>query len=213
MSYTSLLNVNDINCVKVMPGMVIIKPGPENDHIKISEDQKVWIDKSYEPEKHSVTFGEIVICSEMDSELKNGDIIFFHYLCLMNAIRDQKYIIYDNQIYYVVNVESIFVVKRADEIIPLNGTILCEAIDDSLPETNEWGMAIPKAKRHKNHLNEGVVLHIGQINAEDEITCSVGDRVFWRTKSQVPLQYSLFSNFSNKLIYQLKYDHIMGVRI
>ncbi len=187
-----------------------ISEANENNYINIGEDLKVWLDPSYEPEKHATTFGEIEISG--NEELKKGDIVFFHYLCCLNAIRDNKFVIYEDQVYYIVNIESCFVAKRGEQIIPLNGTILIEAIDDSAPEINEWGMEIPKAVRTKNHLNEGMVLHAGTPDVGEDITCAEGDRVFWRTRASVPLQYSLFSTFSDKLVYQLKYDHIMGVR-
>lgn len=213
MSLDFSLHISDINSIRTLPGIVIIKPGAENDHIKISTDNgemKVWIDPSYEPEKHAITYGEVVVAE--DGEIKKGDIIFFHYLCCLNAIRDRKYVVCDGQVYYVVNCESCFVAKRGDQIIPLNGTVLAEAIIDELPDTNEFGMAIPKAKKTKNHLNEGIVLNAGNPDIGEDATCIEGDRVFWRTGASVPLQYSLFSTFSDKLVYQLKYDHIMGVR-
>ncbi len=220
MPLVSDLYIKDINAISVTPGKVLIKPGSENDYIKISDENgelKVWIDKSYEPEKHAITFGEVIVASEImedysECEIKKGDIIFFHYLCCMNAIRDQKYVIQGNQVYYIVNCESVFVAKREDQIIPLNGTVLIEAIDDSLPEKNEWGMEIPKAKRNKNHLNEGIVIHAGKPSEGEEVTCNEGDKVFWRTGASVPLQYSLFQTFSDKLVYQLKYDHVMAIR-
>lgn len=215
MPLSTLLTVPSILTTKVMPGLVLVKPGPENDHIKISDGDSsvdIWIDGSYEPEKHAVTFGECVVVPENQSDLLVGDTVFFHYLCCMNAIRDRKYVICDDQVYYIVNIESCFVAKRGIEIIPLNGTVLVEAIDDSLPEKNEWGMEIPVAKRTKNHLNEGIVIHAGRPTIGEEQTCEVGNRVFWRTGAAVPLQYFLFSNFSDKMVYQLKYEFVMGVR-
>ncbi len=220
MSYSSQLVVEDLDSITITPGKVLIKPISDNDYIKISDEKgeiKVWIDGSYEPEKHAITYGEVVLASEINedyskSELKKGDIIFFHYLCCMNAIADQKYIIHCNQLYYIVNTESVFVAKRDEQVIPLNGTVLVEAIDDSLPEKNEWGMEIPKAKRNKNHLNEGIVINAGNPLVGEEKTCNEGDRIFWRTGASVPLQYSLFQTFSTKLVYQLKYEFVMGVR-
>lgn len=216
----SLLNIDSLETIRITPGMALIKPGPENDHIKLADENgetKIWIDGSYEPEKHAVTFGEIVSVADIMEDyspckVKKGDVVFFHYLCCLNAIRDKKYVICNGLVYYIVNIESCFVAKRGEEVIPLNGTVLVEAIDDSLPEINEWGMEIPKAQRHKNHLNEGIVLHAGDPANGEDVTCAEGDRVFWRTRASVPLQYSLFSTFSDKLVYQLKYDFIMGVR-
>jgi hypothetical protein len=213
MALSSMLHVESLDSIRTLPGTVIIKPGPENNHIKISSEDgemKVWIDPSYEPEKHATTFGEVVVSEE--GEIQKGDTIFFHYLCCLNAIRDRKYVVCDGQMYYVVNCESCFVAKRGEQIIPLNGTILTEAIIENTSEVNEFGMSIPKAKRDKNSLNEGVVLHAGLPSPGEDITCSEGDVVFWRTGASVPLQYSLFSTFSDKLVYQLKYDFIMGVR-
>ena len=217
----SHLIVDDISKVRTTPNHIIIKPGPENDnlHIDTSEGQiKVFVDGSYEPEKHAITYGEVVCVPprldeelETDMEVEVGDRIFFHYLCCMNSIRDNLFVIQGDTVYYMINYGSAFCVKRGDKTIMLNGYILVEPIDE-ISERTSGGLIIPKSKQVTTNCNEGIVISAGNPLKSEEKNCEVGDRIFFRTHAQAPLQYSLFSNFDgNKIVYRMKYCHIYGL--
>lgn len=221
MSHISLLKVDDISSVLTTPNHVLIKPGPENDHIKISSDSgdiKVYVDSSYEPEKHSITYGEVIavppyvdeeLCTEQ--ELKVGDTIFFHYLCCMNAIRDQRFLIYDGQVYYIVNYGSIFCAKRDGVAIPVNGHILVSPLEK--PISNPFGLSMPRLMGGKKDGNLGVVIATGVPLKGEEANCKVGDTVFFRNHANTPLQYSLFSSFDgDNIVYRMKYENIYGIQ-
>ncbi len=213
MGYSNHLVVDNIESVKTTPNYILIKPGPENNFIKIGEDMEVWIDGSYEPEKHAVTYGDIIVIPPyVDDdviELQKDDRIFFHYLCVMNAIRDSKYIICDGQFYFIINYSSIYCATRGEEVIVTNGYALVEPIEDNLPEQTSSGFIIPKSQRQKNNCNEGIVRYCGKV--QDGV-CSIGDTIFYRKNSVVPLQYELFSNFGKMNYYRIKNDHIYGTR-
>jgi len=219
----SHLIVEDLSRVRTSIGQVLIKPGPENDHVVIGEENhqlKVWLDSSYDPLKFSVTFGEVVCVPpriddvlETTIEIEKGDTVFFHYLSCANAIRDKKYIIHNNQFYYIVNYSALFCAKRNDQVITLNGHILVEPIDDSLNDKTDWGFIIPENIRKKNHCNLGRVVYAGNPLLGQKKTCNEGDLVFFRTFSNTPLQYELFSNFKEKnTYYRMKYENIYGIK-
>ncbi len=216
----SHLQIDDISKVRTTPNHLIIEPGPENDYIKIDTSEgsiKAWVDGSYDPEKHSVTYGKVMVVPprlddelETEMELQVGDEVFFHYLCCMNAIRDKLFMVQKEQIYYKINYGAVFCAKRNGKTIMVNGNILVEPVDDSAEKTDA-GLIIPKSKQSKNSCNEGIVLEAGTPLKSEKKACEVGDRIFFRTHAQVPLQYSMFNNFSpEKEVYRLKYCHIYG---
>lgn len=241
-----LLEVNEINTVRTTVNQILIKPGPMNDFIRVGDNQKIFIDTTFEPEKHAVTWGTVVAVPpylspelETDMELQVGDQVFFHYLCIKNAMIDYKYLIHQGQTYFLVNYGSTFCAKRKDvdvvshdgwlkvnsgtpsndnppcSVIMLNGYLLVQPIDDSMPQKHASGFLIPDKIRKKNHANEGILKYVGSPlkNCPDKKIIKAGDHVVFKSHSNVPLQYDLHASFEGaSTLYRMKREHILGVR-
>lgn len=211
--------VEDISKVVPVRNHIIIKAGPENRYLKLTDDFQIQIDTSYEPEKHSVTWGEVVcVPASIDSDLqttmevKVGDKIYFHYLCIMNGIQQKKFIVCKGELYFIVKYESMYCCKRGEEVVPINGWMLVEPIDDSLPEKTNWGFYIPDNTRKKENKNQGIVRYMGNPLLGEKNLVSEGDRIFFVNAANVPMQYDMHASFEgNKKYFRMKNQHILGV--
>jgi len=198
-------------------GNVIIKPLKDNNHVKVG-GTSIFLDTSFQKEKHAITCGEVVsVTSQIDEslhtdiEVQIGDIVFFHYLCVINAIRDDKYFIRDRQPYYPVNYESLYVAKRGDKVICLNGFMLVSPImkyeDQKIG--NVW---VPDSMLKEEALCRGMIAFMGNPLKGQKQLASVGDAVLFRKYNQVPLQYGLHASFDgDRKYYRMRMDNIMGV--
>ena len=62
---------------------------------------------------------------ETTLQIKVGDMVWFDYFASVNCTVLES----ESKVYYVIDYCDIFVAKRGDEIIPLNGYCLCEPIE------------------------------------------------------------------------------------
>ncbi len=83
---------------------VMIELDPENDHIKMKTGGEIYLDTSYEPDKHVTTTGTVRAIPtslrfdpenpsympwDTDMEIKIGDRVIIHYLAGMNCFRTE----------------------------------------------------------------------------------------------------------------------------
>jgi co-chaperonin GroES (HSP10) len=215
---TTQLSVSSETPLKPMKNKIVLELNElEYSHIKVG-DKQVYIDTSYEPEKFAITSAKVIhppngISPELetDIEVEQGDIVYFHYLCVSNCIKEGRYIIYDGKIYVFINYDSCYVAKRGSNIIMLNGYMLVERVNTELKKT-DWGFIIPEAKQSKRNCIEAIVRYIGKpLKSEHEIV-KQGQHILIRPMADVPIEYKLFKNFDGKqLYYRIKRDFIYGI--
>jgi len=234
------MRVEDITKVKAGRGTVLITPLKENDYVFVG-GAKVYVDTSFHKERHSITCGRVIsVCDQIDESLRTtievqpGDVVFFHYLSVMNAIRDKKLLECDGRKYYSVPYESLYVAKRTinlthgtlsekrfeiykegaleqmEIIVCLNGFLLVTPKKEHI-EDNIGGILLPECMLSKEQVSRGVVAYVGSpLSGEPEVVRR-GDEIIFRKSSSVALQYDLHASFdgTNKF-YRMKRESVLA---
>ena len=217
---------------RTLNNLVLIKLDPENTSVKLKNGMDLYIDTSYDTEKHSTVTGEVWgLPSHLSyfgegnrgmpwltpMEIRMGDKAIIYYLAVINALKkeNKKFIIEGKDRYIFVPYSSVYAVIRGENIIPLNGYCLIEAIEDpSITSDKESfkkiGMElIVGARRSNSHVTYGRVKYVGTPNREyvdedytDEgCDVRVGDVVVIRKTNDIPLQYSLHAKIDGGAKY------------
>lgn len=210
--------VSDISKVIPKTNYLLIRANKEERFLKLGPDMTIEIDTSFEPEKHSATYGEVIsTCRELDDHLETemevlpGDIIYFHYLVIMNCIRDNKFVVCNGVPYFMVSYGSMFCCKRAGDVIPLNGYLLASPISEEATE-QIGGIYLPESLQNKNRKVTGVVKHIGSPLKGQKNMAYVGDTICFTKSANVPLQYELHNNFEGvQTYYRMKHDNVLAI--
>ena len=196
-------------------GKVIIRIIGKNDVIKTGENS-LYIDTTFRKEQHAITCGEVVSVSDQidesirtNIEVRVGDIVFFHYLSILNCIRDDKYFMYEEEVYYPVNYESLYCAKRGEQVISLNGYILVRPILKNTEEVVN-GVYLPESMMKQERASTGIVAHVGTPLIGAHSLCKHGDEIIFRKSSSVPFQHELHNSFGEKL-YRMKNDSILAI--
>jgi co-chaperonin GroES (HSP10) len=215
----TFLKLDSLEGVTPGPGYVLIEAGPENDHIKLkSEDGdvvKLFIDPSYEPYKHSVTWGKVVLVPEhltdenVEIEINEGDKIFFHYLSIPNAIRQNDYIIAKGKPYFIIQYDMCYVAVGDEGITPLNGTVLVAPVEEK-HKFNVEGLLGVDFREKKHSLSEGVVKYVGKPLKGEKSVVKPGDKILYSKASDIPLQYHLHNEFEEQL-FRMKHDDVLSI--
>jgi len=194
---------------------VLVKPLKENNFI-VKDGVVFYLDTSYSKERHAITFGEIVsnpssISSDFrtDIETKEGDIVFFHYLATLNAIRDKKFIKTEGEeILYSVSYDSLYCAKRGEDIICLNGFILVRPLA-TYSNDKIGNVYLPESMLKKEQAGRGMVAHAGNpLNGEKKLVES-GDEILYRKTSNVPIEYPLHQQMER--YFRMKNDSILAI--
>ena len=138
---------------------VLIRLDKENDSIKLKNGFELFVDLSYEPEKHATILGTVFglpshlkysgkpnldmpwLC---DMELSLGDKVVFYYLSVMNAFKpeNRKYILDGDDRYVLIPYDKIYAVYGEGFIKPINGYCLVKQVPDPSVEEQRRRMHI-----------------------------------------------------------------------
>jgi len=151
---------------------IMVELDPENDHIKLKDGGILYVDTTFDPEKHVTVIGTVraipdrLVFDEKkpgempwdtDLELEVGDKVIMHYLAVLNCLRNEikKYWIEDGRRYIFIQYRSIFTILRGKEIIPINGYCLIEPMSDKYIEdlrsrADEAGIMLAGMKEKNN---------------------------------------------------------------
>jgi co-chaperonin GroES (HSP10) len=152
---------------KTFDNQVMIKLDLENKSIKLRNGFDLYIDTSFDPEKHMTVTGEVFgLPSKLyysgegnkgmpwktDLELKFGDHVIIYYLSVMNAFQKEKrrYILKGEDRFVFIPYSSVFVKYGNGFIQPINGYCLIEPCEN------------PEITREKNRMEAlGMELIVG----------------------------------------------------
>ncbi len=169
--------------------LVLIKLDPENDHIKLRNGFELYIDTTYEPEKHMTVTGTIYgLPSKLtytgqanigmpwrtEMEVKYGDQVILYYLAVINALKpeNRRYVLEGEDRYIFINYQNIFAVVREGKIIPVNGYCLIEPCSNPMIEAQRKrmeaiGLELVKLNETtKDQVNYGIVRYVSVPNQE-----------------------------------------------
>lgn len=196
---------------------VLVKPLKENDFI-IKDGVVFYINTSYSKEKHAITCGVVVSNpAALDSDLKTdietqeGDIVFFHYLATINAIKEKKYFQEGDSTIYSVNYASLYCAKRNDQIICLNGYVLVRP-KMVYAQDKIGGVYLPESMLRQEWKGRGMVAYVGNPLKGEKKLVDQGDEILYRKTSNVPMQYDLHASLEgDNKFFRMKNDSIMAI--
>ncbi len=238
--------------INLLPNNVLIKITNENDTIRLSDNTELQLATNFNEQglvikdrdgRHLVRYGEVVaVCDSLhfsrdindrrgmlwktELEIQNGDIAYFDFMASYNSIyQDDTAFRIDNQLYIIINYQYIIAVKRNEQLIPVNGYILCQPIPhgtiDSIIELDNINSISKKPnimiyKKNKYYLNIFRVKYVGKRNEEylskdfydtdEEI--KENDIIMTEEFCNLPLEYEIHKSLSEELYRVQRYNII-----
>lgn len=222
-----------------MGNMVMVKLDPENDKIKTSGGTTLYVDTSYEPEKHITVTGTVVDIPKKlkfdlkgfaripwvtDIEIQKGDKVVMYYLAVQNCFRpEHKRFIRDGDDRYVfISYRNIYAAIRNNTVIPVNGYVLIEPIEDPEIKKQQDKLIKPVVLDNKSRTKvvHGRVVYVGapvkeyldSDQSDENIDISPGDEVIMRKVSDIPLEYELHATIDReRKLYRTQRPDILAV--
>lgn len=222
----------------ILANDVIIKPNGGEDEIILSNGKKIYIDVSYEKEKHAPCVGKVMkvpqrliynkkskdasVEYKVDMELEVGDNAFFHFLTPSKCMKEGRWVeVEDDGIYFVIKYDEIFCAQRGPEndVVMVNGWLLIYPIEEPLFVSKL--IIVPDHLQKIERPDQGIVAFIGspvkeyfyqQKIYESHDDVKVGDRIYFEPDSDIPLQYEMHRNFEGKSnFFRMQRKDIFGI--
>jgi hypothetical protein len=233
------LTAKEFENLQLINNFIVVKPDPGNHKIVLKSGAELYLDTSFEVEKHAVTTGTVVYVPDKlrhheqygtatlsyitDQELCCGDKVIFHYNESVHNIKESRYIECEEQIYFLVKYDTIFCAIRTTPtgeqlVIPVNGIVIVEA-DDAPPPFESEHFVIPEISLGRKSETQGVIRYIGSPlkgyydykDVVDLNNLTEGDHVVFNKRDSVPLQYDLHQSLDKgKTLYRMRRMDIYG---
>jgi hypothetical protein len=230
------LSKKELGKVRAVQNYILVKPNFNTDKVQLKGGGELEVDGSYDREKHSATTGEVISVPEklffsydnglasvdfdVDMELMPGDTVYFHYLSVMNALRDNRFFTVEGEHYLWIKYDSMYVAKRGKEVVPINGWMIMEPIivDQAISSFLE----IPQSMKDKKSEKYARVKHIGapvrnylkeKDISEVNVKLEEGDVVMYDKHSDIPLQYQLHADFDGlrNVFFRMQRKDVAGI--
>lgn len=233
MSYKKTLSLNEFTPIS---NYVLVRPLRKDNELVLSDKQTIFIDPSWEREKHAPSAGIVIKTPagiyfndkdanstaeyETDQELLEGDTVVFHYLCFQTAIERRQCFTIDGEIYLLIKYDQIFLAKRGDNVIPINGWLIIEPDDEDI---NIGTLIKPDQLLNRKSLTHGTIRFAGSMvrayasvytkdKPFDTDEVSIGDHVTFSKEDSIPLQYELHQIIEKgKVLYRAQRKDILTV--
>ena len=200
---------------------VMIKLDPDNDSIKFKNGVEIYIDTTFDPEKHATVTGEIYGLPQklkytgkanngmpwkVPVQLKIGDRVVVYYLAIVNAFRPESYkaIIEKDDKYVFTGYQNIYALIRDGQIIPINGYCLIEPCENpdwirKQERMKKIGLeAVRLTDKNNTDVVYGIARYVGDPveeyaggRSDDGIDVKPGDTVVMRRISDIPVEFDL----------------------
>lgn len=132
---------------RTLNNLVLVRLDKENDSIKLKNGFELFVDLTFEPEKHATITGTVWglpshlkysgrpnldMPWKCDMELSFGDRVVFYYLSVMNAFKpeNRKYVLEGDDRYVMIPYDKIYAVFGEGFVRPINGYCLVQQIPD-----------------------------------------------------------------------------------
>lgn len=224
--------------MKILFNTVMVKFDRENDELLLGNGHKLYLNTTYEPQQHAVTSGVVTAVPErivfnrkdlgasmqydVDMELRVGDRVIFDYKA--ESIVKQRQTPLDGS--YALRYDDIYVAIRGDQIIPVNGVLLVEAlpttVEEDVQRALKSGLELPETVTKEYSEIMGVVRYLGApcrgyLMADPDLTdihddIRVGDTVCFNPVYAIPLQYELHQIIDKgKVLYRLRRKDVLAI--
>lgn len=207
---------------------VIIKPDRGEHEHRMPSGQVVYIDVRFDREKHVPVSGIVMACPkefwfEKDNvespewkttiEIKNGDHVYYHYLSALNALNpDYCRLVYvDEDMFFLVKYDSLFLVKEETVLRPLNGLVLIEPVYEKQRFSNEEvaNTRLGKVRYVGSNLLDYSMRDMSTIYQPD---VKPGDIVVLDKACNATIEYDFHASLEGtKLFYRVEKRFILGV--
>lgn len=235
-----MLKIKTMKLKNTVGNTVMVLLDPDNDHIELKSGGKLHLDTSFEPEKHIVRIGTVKSVPKSlvyvreggdtpwktKMELEVGDKVVMYFLAVQNCLIPEKRAFIKNEegTTIFIQYKNIYATIRNGNIIPVNGYVLVEPIEDP-----EWERKVNKAKelglelvdnRKPSNTNVcyGRIAYMGEKNEEyfdleksDEgYSAKVGDVIVMKKIRDIPIEYEYHTKMGRKL-YRVQRPDILAV--
>lgn len=208
-----------MNVKQTLGNNVVVKLDPKNEYIVTESGIKLYVDTTFEPEKHVVRIGTVIEAPskliyhhnkpgypwKTNPEIKAGDRVVMYFLAIQNCLSPERklYTVDGDDIYIFIKYHNIYAVIEEGNIRPVNGYVLVEPIEDP-----EWERRTNEAKRinlilpdlrtaSKTDVTYGKIIYMGSPNEEyaDDYKSDkfhnekVGDTVVLKRIRDIPVEY------------------------
>jgi hypothetical protein len=166
---------------------ILIKLDKENESIKLRNGFELYVDTTFDPEKHMTVTGVVWglpgylkytgqpnkgMPWDTPMELRFGDKVICYYLAVVNCFKPERrrYVIEGDDRYVLIEYQNIFCKYDEGLVIPINGYVLVEPTDNPVVEAEKermrkLGMERVVLKTQSNtEVNYGKVKYIGTPN-------------------------------------------------
>ncbi|MBK5202114.1 MAG: hypothetical protein JJE45_00130 [Prolixibacteraceae bacterium] len=212
---------------RTLNNLILIKLGKENDTVR-----GLFVDTTFDPERHTTVTGTIFglpshlyysgepnkgMPWQTPLEAKIGDGVIVYYLSIVNALKpkESRCIIEDGERFVLIPYQFIYAIIRDEKIIPANGYVLIEPIEDPAITHDKERMAklnmelIITEKRNSKEVIYGRVKYAGIANrqyvdegsSDEGVDIAVDDVVVIRKSNDIPLQYDLHAKIDGGAKY------------
>lgn len=210
---------------------VLIKLDRNNDEIKLSTGDKLYLDTSYGRERHAPVTGTVTAVPrslncrknmdwETPMELAPGWRVWWNYVDTLNALDNESTAIdEDGNIHVMLPYQSCVVAKDlSGNIVTLNGYMLCSPVEDE--KISSKLIHIPDHIRKNKSAKFAILRHQGTKNGwyrrpeyHDHIeSVPNGSVIVFSKHSDIPLEYDLHSEFEGKeTLYKMQWPDILAV--
>lgn len=227
----------EVSRMKLMANKVLVKPSREMDELILSENDKIFIDPAFAQEKHAPTRAIVQnVCPDLNLtsmlwntsiELIPGDEVIYSFEAAMDCIGDDDSRIFiDEKMdkYFIIDYSDIFLAKRNGDIIPINGYVLCEPLEEEitskiqLPDflrktrSDKFGKVAYLGKRNTEYY-EGTGRMVVRQDLKDPYEVSVGDIIIFDKNCDLPVEYDLHQSIEGrkKTFYRMHRCYIKAI--
>ncbi len=236
-----VLTHQEIGAIQPRNNHVLIKLSRKSDEVILKGGSKLYIDNTYEEEKHTPVTGTVIAHPGRlyysnktgnshsmpwltDIEIQIDDYVIFYYMAAINCMGtldapagNGKYFKDpDGGEYILITYDNIFVVRRGQEIIPVNGYLILEPIEDEdfkreVERFKKVGIGLPQGYT-RAFSKEGIVRFLGtplreyrdrdkhgNLRFTDEgIDIKHGMKIFVQKAADLPLEYEYHASLMER---------------
>lgn len=216
---------------------LMVKLDPPNDSITTKNGNKLYVDNTFEPDKHTVVLGTIIAVPQhlgtknmpwtTDMEIKLGDRVLMYYLAVQNCLRKEikRYAQESQDTYIFISYSNVYATIRDGKVIPVNGYLLVEPIENpevEFTKTRFKGIGLDlitfDVKSNKDVVY-GKIVYLGAPNkaysqkfiSDDNVDVKEGDLVVMKRVRDIPVEYEYHAKIDNgRKLYRIQRPDILA---
>jgi hypothetical protein len=198
---------------------VIVKMDPENKFLETPSGLKLYVDTSFEPDKHVVRIGTVeqlptrLLYKEKQTgfpwktemELKVGDRVVMYFLAVQNCLAPEKknYIRDGEDLWIIIKYHNIYAIIGDGFVKPINGYVFVEPVEDPAwilrqEQHKRLGLELVDTRKlSKTDVTYGKIAYMGipveeyadDYKSDKHYNLNIGDTVVMKRIRDIPVEY------------------------